>query len=615
MLTLASGSEGRLVAACQALVAASERKLVVQTSVVTVEVHFPTPLSGYEMLLLPVDQGRLALTTLAAGMKREDASQLVRALQAPSLEARCCDPQPPLGSWRLRELLRRTTRQKVPRGFVFTGSECLWLPPAAPDSVARLALRMFVSRLPTDLAIACYAGLLTDEAVAIAGDDCIRSIPEVSDALRQGTEAVAYRCSPPGITEVGRVVPGADKSGRAVEALGRLAAASVEHRERLNLEGQEIWVARTRSAASNLGAIEPLTSDSRWAPVCTGVDVRREQAEVTCVAEGIERYALGNVKRDRLRVIRASEVGGSFVDPRNVAAWDDRQREAHSLVAFDPNELEWCVQGQRCGTDENVWVPAGLVYCPFRTRMPWLHPGLQSSNGAAAHVDVDEAMRRAWLELVERDAFMRHWVGHHPPARLGSQAEGGLRGPSRSILAYLRRQGGDCAVFALRSSLDVPVMAAAYRSATCAFAIGAAARPEYRDAADKALRELLVLRSRVSPAAPLTPEDVRSPEHHGSLYGGSRAPADVRWWFEGPTTSECYDLESGMVDSLMHSAIGVRLARPGLYPFHVVRLVDPRLIPITFGFDAEPRARADLAELALESGVDPMDPLIPHPFA
>ena len=47
----------------------------------------------------------------------------------------------------------------------------------------------------------------------------------------------------------------------------------------------------------------------------------------------------------------------------------------------------------------------------------------------------------------------------------------------------------------------------------------------------------------------------------------------------------------------------------------VVKVLDPALVPLTFGYDADPTGCPAFAQGYLRRGVDFSQPLFPHPFA
>ena len=100
-----------------------------------------------------------------------------------------------------------------------------------------------------------------------------------------------------------------------------------------------------------------------------------------------------------------SSFQGYGSDPRRIIAFSSAQRNRLSLSEFDAKIPEWWVSGQ-CQNGP-IWIPAALVFYPFAQTPAWLTTFAVSSNGVAAYKTADGALRRAWLELVERDAFQR----------------------------------------------------------------------------------------------------------------------------------------------------------------------------------------------------------------
>ena len=122
---------------------------------------------------------------------------------------------------------------------------------------------------------------------------------------------------------------------------------------------------------------------------------------VRASAECVERYCASFGSSDLVRAPARELRGEVLLDPEI-----EQHERAH------PGEpLSW-LQTTRLVTGESVWVPAGRVLLPFEADAV---PRVQTSCGLAAGESQEEALRRAILEVEERDSFMRAWHAAEAP--------------------------------------------------------------------------------------------------------------------------------------------------------------------------------------------------------
>lgn len=594
--------------ACEATEART-RVLVAAPDVVAVFDDLPSlpaPLEAPDLDRLVAGQ----IEVLSEALAGPDADSLVEELKARGLLTQ----EPPVGLehppphpdseapstgvLRLRsalELVRDGRPLPLP-ACVTTHDEILVLPRATPPHVLRRALRLFVSRLASPWSEA-YGCVAASRPVVVSGDSPRPgSLPEPEEASwpHAPVSVLALHPTPhrTGLIE-------ADGDGTAES--GRLAVAEVVSGPRPSPLPSRVLAVGT-FAQSNLAAGDPFGKpDPRW---CKGVGSSAAEARVKCVGEGTERFVLGDVRSESLVASAAVDLEGPWLDPRSVVAYSAEQASRQGLVEFDPRAPEYWMRGVR-GVGVDVWVPAALVYMPFPLPR-WLAPGYQSSNGAAAHPSKTRAAVSAWLEAVERDAFLRCFYGRTPPPRLSARS---IPPEARDLMAELpptqRRE-----LLALPSPSGIPAWAVV-EYGDDGFGVGAAAGPG-ADVVAHAVAELAT--SRVGPDPDLSPENVATPTDHGALYRAPHHAASMKWILSGPVVdADPEQWAEHHVVTLPDRVIRVVLADE---PLPVVRVIDPELIPVTFGFDREPLGRADVRVLCSSSGRLPSDaPLTPHPFA
>ena len=148
------------------------------------------------------------------------------------------------------------------------------------------------------------------------------------------------------------------------------------------------------------------------------------QAQVSCLAEAIERYSC-SFFGDEPRVTAAlAELGGAAVHPHRLLNFSDRQyatrdewnlrHPGFSFVPrpYDGESIEW-TPAWSLTAGETRWLPTS--YCFYDYRLPKEQSFcVGDSNGCASGNNLEEAILQGFLELVERDAAALWWYGRHP---------------------------------------------------------------------------------------------------------------------------------------------------------------------------------------------------------
>lgn len=236
-----------------------------------------------------------------------------------------------------------------------------------------------------------------------------------------------------------------------------------------------------------------LTDGVRVPPAEGGCALTREAAMVAAIGEGVERYSAAIYRDAEL------EAGGyadfaSALDPSAVVTFSDAQREAGAVPAplyEDGDELRW-VEGERLADSGAVAVPAQLVYLSYdRGDEPFVRAPI--STGLAAGPDRTFAVRRGLLEVVERDAFMLHYLAKSPLPAIRIEDRSGAVG---TLLSRLDRAGLEWQLLDARTGLGLPIVVAVLvdRDGGPAVTVAAAARASATDAVRAALEEAIQTR-------------------------------------------------------------------------------------------------------------------------
>ncbi len=138
----------------------------------------------------------------------------------------------------------------------------------------------------------------------------------------------------------------------------------------------------------------------------------KEEAEISAIGEFFERYASAFVKKDeKIKVATAKELGKEEIIEANQYFTDKQfQEENFFFKKIKPDtKISW-VKMKNLISGKNEWVPAIFCFFPFwgikndRLALP------TSTNGIAAHKNINLATISAILEILERDLFTNAWL-------------------------------------------------------------------------------------------------------------------------------------------------------------------------------------------------------------
>lgn len=226
-----------------------------------------------------------------------------------------------------------------------------------------------------------------------------------------------------------------------------------------------------------------------------GSGARAEEARAAAVGEAVERYSASYADPGELVVASARELGPAAVDPARFALFTQKQyaRPGFPYVPFDRDtRLAW-VGGRSLPDGRPAWLPAQLVHLVSYRDEPRI--ARATSSGLACHGDRDEAVLRALLEVVERDAFMITWNARLSWPRLDWSGNAELE---TFVHARVRPTGLDVRAIDLGAFWDVPCALGVARSTVpgdAPLGVGAAAGATVERAVEKALDEAVRVRT------------------------------------------------------------------------------------------------------------------------
>jgi thiazole/oxazole-forming peptide maturase SagD family component len=345
---------------------------------------------------------------------------------------------------------------------------------------------------------------------------------------------------------------------------------------------------------------------------CFGRARDAAQAAERARAEASERVACATP--GRLYEARMDELR-SPIDPRTIVAFSEAQyrRPGFPFKRFSECRRYSWTEGRDLATGARRDVLAELVwfrrFLPARVRSQayWR----TSTSGVAAHPAWDRAVEHAALELIERDAFMRAWLGYDAGTTLRS-----MPAALTARVRRLRAAGIRITCKLLKTDPAFVFLVFAQDRARGFTRVTAAAGVDAEQTLDHALMEAEAQVAAVLAMPPprgMRPAEVRFPVDHGLLYAQRRYFRRADFLAEG---GRRIDMPGASRHRPGLDALVGRMRRAGLRPvwvslapeasLHVVRVLVPGLVPMTFGNGTEP-----LGLVCPSAGWKPF----PHPFS
>lgn len=349
-------------------------------------------------------------------------------------------------------------------------------------------------------------------------------------------------------------------------------------------------------------------------------------------AEAWERQGWAHLGSDVV-VGRIGEVAGA-IDPRRVVAYRPRQyrQEGFPLAPFSTRRKYLWVRGVALASGRPCLLTAECIHALSALPSTFRKAAYtnSSTSGIAAWTDAEGALCRATLELIERDAFLRHWLPRRPITRIDHDS---LPAPARLRVLALEAAGHRVAISQLGERL-VPVFSVFLQHRTRPFtAITAAADFDAERALGKALDEAegRAAHAAAFPAAPLAhSRQVQSTTDVNRFYQTGRFHRLSDFYAAGPPSQGFAEAASADFCRVWN-ALKARLAKQqlellvfditpagaaiqqGRQPLRVVRAVVPGLLPIWFQHGLQPAGCAAFQHAAGRPRRSPVSAFI-HPF-
>lgn len=221
----------------------------------------------------------------------------------------------------------------------------------------------------------------------------------------------------------------------------------------------------------------------------SGMGFTLEEANLSAVAEAVERYCAAYVIPDRTIFTTWNELQAEALHPDELPLFTEEQHAQwqfpyHKFEADTP--IRW-VEGVSLTTGKRKWVPAAIAwdsYVPVTPDEEAICFGLMT--GSAAGSTKEQAMIGGLLEIIERDAFMVMWYNmismplidfrNHPVAE-----------PFQELLDESRFE---LAIVDTTSDLGIPSSFGLMRTRDGRVSFGGSARLSMEEAVRKTLMEV-----------------------------------------------------------------------------------------------------------------------------
>ena len=187
------------------------------------------------------------------------------------------------------------------------------------------------------------------------------------------------------------------------------------------------------------------------------------EALVRCLGEAAERTC-GAFYKNRDLVFssrkKLSDGGSNTVNPRDFASFSTKQLanlEYLSRARVDDKSLFKWAMGKSLVTGKKIYVPAHLLYVPYKYEVGESFIRLSITTGAAIYTEKNEAIYRGICEIVERDAFMIFYLNKLSPPII--DLESSFDGELKTITKLFKRHNLECYVLDFTTDIPIPTFA------------------------------------------------------------------------------------------------------------------------------------------------------------
>jgi ribosomal protein S12 methylthiotransferase accessory factor len=330
---------------------------------------------------------------------------------------------------------------------------------------------------------------------------------------------------------------------------------------------------------------------------CHGSALDPEEARFVAIVEAVERYS--GLSPPKAGVWSSyANVRANAIDPRELPLFSQAQyeRPGFPFAPFAPEQIVRWSWGYNLTRNRRQLIPTSAAWYGYDDSLLG-----ESSNGVAAHSSRGRALLNGILEVVERDAFMIHWLHRLSPPQFDIEQQN-----DDLVCALAHRvhaAGYEVRLLDLTTDLAIPVaLAVGFRTdrARPALLIGAGAALRPEAALRHALSELYAATFSTGdswiPHRSMEPRSVRTLSDHARAYAHPDwLPRASFLWASDRRTEASRTGRDGNADALVdvirrlashgHDVIGVDITPSDVehHGLFIVRAIVPGLQPLALG--------------------------------
>ncbi|MEO5927067.1 MAG: YcaO-like family protein [Patescibacteria group bacterium] len=143
----------------------------------------------------------------------------------------------------------------------------------------------------------------------------------------------------------------------------------------------------------------------------------RELAVVKAIAEGVERFSTGWIPPPVKTGIMSDLGSVEIIHPHDLQRYAKQQPVPSRLATFNRRSIASWYAVRKWGGDAKAYVPGDFLFYPYGDDNKKLYC-YATSNGVAAHTDIQMALWKATSELLERESLIAWWFSGSMPPRL-----------------------------------------------------------------------------------------------------------------------------------------------------------------------------------------------------
>lgn len=319
----------------------------------------------------------------------------------------------------------------------------------------------------------------------------------------------------------------------------------------------------------------------------------RDLAVVKAIAEGVERFSTGWIPRP-VKVGTMTSLGNAeVIRPRDLQRYERGRSAPSRLATFDRHSAASWYKVRKWRNDGDALVAGDFLFYPYGEDGKKLF-SYATSNGVAAHANLELALWNATSELLERESLIAWWFSGTKPHRMPDFIAQDFQ---RQICAW-KAKGVEIRLLDITTSIPCACAVGIdhrHRSTFVATSGGMNMEQAARHACSEVLRSISGFEGKKKPRVP--PHRVRTVEDHLLCFAGGNAFEYVDAWSYGTAEHIHADRNPAAPDPETWLEWVVDNVGPLFYyeytlpkstfrdqPLVVVRSIIPGVVSIKFGY-------------------------------